>query len=343
MRVLSLLVLSALLWSGCTTDFDVTADPEEKAVVYGIISQNDSIHYMRIQRSFLTESNALVAAGISDSIYFNENVTVTVTELRSNLAKTLTKVNADSVGLPKEAGIFAYDPAYLYRFERKYSDGDSVQIKIRKENSGKEWIARTQIVSDFDISVNATTRINLVSENNPYRLNWRSAAGAKVYDLIFRFHYLEWDAGNPSNKAEQFVDWLAFSGKTSSGKEGGELLNQQISGSGFFTRLSSQIETDPDKFRKIDSSKGLEIIMYAAGSEIYNFNRVREAQSGLLANEFLPSFTNVEGGGLGIFSSSYVKTEGGLLFTRSTVDSIACGQNTKDLNFKNSKGELGCD
>ena len=45
--------------NSCETDFDTTTDWEDITVVYGIIDQNDSMQYIKINKAFLGEGNVL--------------------------------------------------------------------------------------------------------------------------------------------------------------------------------------------------------------------------------------------------------------------------------------------
>src|SRR5688500_9231097 len=107
------LLLSFLLFS-CEQDFDVTADYQEIPVVYGLLNQQDippnNYHYIRIQKGYLIEGNALVAAGVADSVYYSDSISVQMKTLPTGATYNLVKVNGDLLGLPKESGTFANSP-----------------------------------------------------------------------------------------------------------------------------------------------------------------------------------------------------------------------------------------
>ena len=67
------LILSAfaVLFTACETDFDVNAKWEETTVVYGLLDASTDTQYVRINKAFLGEMDALQMGQYSDSIYFS--------------------------------------------------------------------------------------------------------------------------------------------------------------------------------------------------------------------------------------------------------------------------------
>ncbi|MCC7244082.1 MAG: hypothetical protein IT269_00265, partial [Saprospiraceae bacterium] len=56
MQKLLFLPLLALLVASCSNDFDVAAPWKEIPVVYGLLSPQDTAHYIRIEKAFLDAS-----------------------------------------------------------------------------------------------------------------------------------------------------------------------------------------------------------------------------------------------------------------------------------------------
>jgi hypothetical protein len=53
LRQLVLLLLIPLAFTSCETDFELNAEWKDITIVYGILNQNDTAHYIRIQKAFL--------------------------------------------------------------------------------------------------------------------------------------------------------------------------------------------------------------------------------------------------------------------------------------------------
>jgi hypothetical protein len=56
-----------LLLVSCSTDFDINETWKDTTIVYGIVNQNDSITYIKVNKAFLGDGDALMMAQIRDS------------------------------------------------------------------------------------------------------------------------------------------------------------------------------------------------------------------------------------------------------------------------------------
>ena len=66
-----LFLLSTILLFSCETEFEINADWQELMVVHGILDQSQQEQFVRINKAFLGEQDALVMASISDSSNYN--------------------------------------------------------------------------------------------------------------------------------------------------------------------------------------------------------------------------------------------------------------------------------
>ena len=57
-----LLFLSLIFITSCSTKLDVNAEYKDITVVYGLLNQNDSIHYIKINKAFIGDDNAYYMA-----------------------------------------------------------------------------------------------------------------------------------------------------------------------------------------------------------------------------------------------------------------------------------------
>lgn len=79
-KYLFLCFVAASLTSSCEDDIILDGDFVETAVVYGLLDQADSIHFIKITRAFIGPGSALTIAQIADSSYFDQ-VEATVNEV----------------------------------------------------------------------------------------------------------------------------------------------------------------------------------------------------------------------------------------------------------------------
>ena len=87
-RFLSLLFLAALFLQSCSEDLKLAGDFKETAIVYGLLDQADSLHYVKITRAFIGPGNALDIAQIADSSYFDQ-VDATISEVVNGTVEIL--------------------------------------------------------------------------------------------------------------------------------------------------------------------------------------------------------------------------------------------------------------
>ncbi len=80
--------LGLIVLNSCNEKIELIGDFVETAVVYGLLDQADSLHYIKINRAFIGPGNALEIAQIADSSYFT-NVDATISEyLNGNLTRS---------------------------------------------------------------------------------------------------------------------------------------------------------------------------------------------------------------------------------------------------------------
>ena len=80
LKYLSIFVAGALALNSCEEDIILDGDFVETAVIYGLLDQADSIHFVKITRAFIGPGSALDIAQIPDSSYFDQ-VEATVSEV----------------------------------------------------------------------------------------------------------------------------------------------------------------------------------------------------------------------------------------------------------------------
>ena len=77
-RLILLLLISFPLFYSCDHTLNVNAPWKDITVVYGLLNQNDSIHYLKITKAFLGEGNALMFSKIPDSSNYPDKLDVRV-------------------------------------------------------------------------------------------------------------------------------------------------------------------------------------------------------------------------------------------------------------------------
>ncbi len=341
-----------LAWAGCSTDFDLNADFVETPVVYGLLDASDTVHYVRINRAFLSDqTDAITLAQDPSAIYYGDELSVVVEELQfGNVINTfvLSRVDGDTLGFPKDTtGIFASSPNILYRFTATLDQDNAYRLVAVNEETGKEVRATTQIIDDFKI-----TRPNeeaifpqyfSLSPQGIYQFSFLNARDAALYDLTLRFHYRtaryfqSGDSIQITGSAD--IDWKWRDEYSTIGRDPNETITVEIPGLSFYNFIAEAFEPDPDIFN-ILLPDSVQFIVEAGGEEIYNYQLFNNSTLGITGNQVTDAYTNVEGG-LGLFSTRFSKTSKIYPLTIQTRDSIGCSVATGDLNFTPDQSTAG--
>ena len=79
-KYIILILALSFVFSSCETDFDTIAEWKDITVVYGLLDQKNSVQYIKINKAFLGDGNALVYAQEPDSSNYGFPLTVLVEE-----------------------------------------------------------------------------------------------------------------------------------------------------------------------------------------------------------------------------------------------------------------------
>lgn len=342
-KIAALLLLGVVLITiqACTQDFDVSADYKEVPVVYGLLSSNENVHYIRIQKGFLIDGDAFPAAGVADSVYYSDSLVVTLKELPNGGTFTLTRVdgNTEVPAIPKDGGQFANSPNILYKFTGSLNPSKEYQLTVvRGETNDVITTAKTKLVSDFTISFpEAGSKFDLKTVQVPI-VYWFTAGNAGIYDLTIRFNYLEFANGTTGPPVKDtFVDIVILKNNIFGNGSPADPRTTELNGEYILRAIAAGIPANDAVYREFNETKGMQFRFGAGGIELANYINSKLAQSGITSNEALPPYTNIQNG-VGLLSSRYFKNVDGVLLGDKGLDTLSCSPITSGLKFKNSLG-----
>jgi len=348
-------ILVLALFSGCKQDFDLTADYKETPIVYGLLNQQDAVHYVRIQKGYLIDGNAKIAAGITDSIYYPDVLTVKlVPYLNGNPNGTpFTLQRVENTGSLKDSGVFAYDPNVLYSFTGNLDPNRTYQLQVTNTSNGYTFSSQRQegktftdagisLIQDFQIVTPAVRgqRIN-IANSTPFKIIWYAAGNAALYDVRVRFPYKEYDLTTNALLKDTFTDVYMVKSRDGEGINSGSTIFEEFNFTVLLNSLKSALNPNnqtQNVYRKFNESRGMTFYFSAGGIELSKYILIQSAQQGSISsNEALPPYTNIKGG-YGLFSSRYNKQFDSVLIDNKGLDSIACSPLTSGLNFRKADG-----
>ena len=102
----------------CETDFEVNANWKEVTVVYGLLDQSQQQQYIKINKAYLGEGDALQMASVADSINYNPvDLVVKIYKVKDGTfgsVDTIGFVTLYDTILEKEEGLFSTDENIIY-------------------------------------------------------------------------------------------------------------------------------------------------------------------------------------------------------------------------------------
>lgn len=323
-------IIIASVFVGCKNDLDVTADYKEITVVYGLLNQRDTAHYIKINKAYLGEGNAFLMAEVSDSVnYKAADLDVKLEEYNANGVLTNTFPLYRTVNeIAKDTGLFANDANILYKLKHHLDSTRNYKLIINNNKTGNTITSQTNLIKGLTIqspSLNST--INLIPVNNfPFTVKFKSEKYAQVYSLSIRFNYNDDASGVITN---HFVDWK-FPNVKSNTANGGEDVLIPLDGEGLYRLIADQVPPAPAG--TVRHSGKLEFTFYAGGEQLSIYLDVNGVSNTLQQEK--PEYTNINNG-LGIFSSRYNTTRGNITLSPQSLDSLINGRFTGELGFVN--------
>ena len=310
MNIKNLIPYLAVFFSGifflssCKNDVDVIGEWKEIPVVYAIFSplqdtfNGQPLNYFRIEKAFLDpNTDALQIAQRPDSLYYGINELEVVLYEKYvtgpyRLIDTLQCVDAATLGVTRDPGIFATSPNYVYVFNAPVFANDQdryYKLVIKNNNSGKTYTqfcrgitignfsSSNSSYDNFSFTLPTTPRvgqdnrpINWANRNpvststnpwllNPVTFNWSQPVNAAIYDLSLIFKYAEFqvDANEqeiPGTRVYKDITWKAARNRFPQGE----------------TRLTSPFQND-EKFYYFIKSPGGSVATDLFGENFFTF------------------------------------------------------------------------
>lgn len=342
--VYTILIVGLVLLWGCKQDLEIaTSHYKDIPVVYSLLNLHDygndgNTHYIRIQKGYLLKGNAYTATGIIDSIYYDSLKVQLVSSQPGISPITLTRIDGSTVGLNKDTGIFATTPNYLYTFHSALSGSQTYTLLVMKTNGDTLATAVDSIVNNFNIY--SPSRVGgssiAFSNSQPQVLTWGNAQNGSVYDLTVRFYYKEFTV-TPATENDTYIDIPIFQSFFPP-NDGSSNITFSLTSSLITSYLANNLTADPNIYREFNFQKGMQFKFAAGGNALAQYFLQQQAQTGLTSSNALPTYTNISGGGVGVFSSRNYQEIDSIVLTPNGLDSLACDPNASKLNFLNSVG-----
>ncbi len=304
----------ALLFYSCDNEFDVNSSWEEIMIVYGLLNPAEEQQYIRINKAYLGEGNALNMATISDSIQYNSDIEVSVsTEINGEIIDVLFH---DTI-IEKDTGIFAIDNNIIYtaiipKSLNFFSSDRVYNLNVNNLITNNSVSANTGVIDNFSfLSFNPSYKFGFYNPSQPdsskflvKTLSWNKFPNGNIYQLILKFNYLEDGILNSLNWQQPITNYE------------GSSMTVRLEGARFFSFLRSQLNDNNSVTREYVD---IDLIMIVGTEELETYINTNKPLTGIVQQR--PEFTNINNG-IGLFTSRYIHIEPGLGITLDTQDFI---------------------
>ncbi len=317
-----LIFSSLLFFNSCETDFDINANYQDVTVVFGLLDQ-DSTTYVKINKAFLGEGNALIMAQIEDSSNYLNELNVTIEEWSGS--DHLNTFELDTITITnKEEGVFYNPYQILYKTDAPLNEDNTYKLRII--NGEKEITSETKLINDFYMTKpRAGGTYIVLTETTQKAVEWVSAINGKRYEVVIRFNYKE-KFIDQADTVYKHIDWVLGTVKSNT-SIGGEEMEMIYFGESFYFLCAQNIPYNDQSIEDKVHYRlplNLDFIISVAGEDMNTYMEVNEPSSSIVQDK--PEFTNIENG-IGLFSSRYQKTRSKLLKSESVAI-------LRDLNIK---------
>ena len=334
-KYFSLLLLAVILFSlaSCKKTLTVNAEWKDVSVVFGLLDQTESVHYVKVTKAFLGPGDALQFAAISDSSNY-DSLQVYMQEYNNTILLRTIALH-DTTIQNKDSGIFYCPQQRVYVTSAKLLPELTYHLVINvinKDGTIKKTVeGNATLIGDLDVSIPMSVARASFQSGKMTEVKWTSAKGGVRYQVNIRIHYLETPNGDPNQSVFKSLDWLALSNLKSLSEKGGQTMDYYINGDGFYSFIGSQLKNDTVNGQVVTRALRTCDFIFTVGSEdLSTYMDVTEPSMTIIQER--PPFTDIVNG-IGLFSARTVKSVDSLLYSTFTLDEIKTNQYTKNLGF----------
>lgn len=284
-------LLALLILPACDNKIEIVGPQKETVVVYGLINKNDSIHYIKINKGFISETEAPVQlAKDADNLFF-DSLKVELINTQSGMRYLLSKE-----AIEKDPGNFASDVNYVYSLNQKFAENTPLQIRVENPLSGNVYTSNCQLIGDPKVSTPSQVSVDFYrfAAGYDFPILFTGNRDAERYQILIHFLYEEIDQTNQTIKKDT-ITWNFSQGRFSGNKN----IIIRTDGQVFYDFLSSQLEQKPSNIQR----RGLSITFeYWFGDKELDTYADVYGNTGIGVVQKKPEYSNIDGG-YGLFAS----------------------------------------
>ena len=317
-KIAIFLLLISTLFMACETDFEVNAEWKEVTVVYGLLDQSQQQQYIKINKAYLGEGDALQMASVADSVNYNpEDLEVKIFKVNydefSGSVDTLSFVTLYDTILEKDDGLFATDKNIIYTtptnpfFLTNNADKKDYILSIYNKKTKRIVSAKSNLIHELNLDIPPSKPMGfygiipnpvvLPLDKSQTTVNWYHAKNGKIYQIIARIYYTDFFQ---NDTISNYIDWTVHPDPY----DGSSEMHYTFEGDVFVNTLATKI-TNTDTNLIARRLSHIELFFTVGSEDLYTYMAVNEPFEGIVQER--PIFTNINNG-IGLFSCRYNKS-----------------------------------
>ncbi len=345
----------AVFLASCSNDFDLIDNKREIPVIYGILSKQDSAHYIRIERAFADENkSAPELAKNVDSLYYKD-ITVQLIRAKDNKTYTLQQVDGNKEGYKRQSGIFADAPNYLYKIkasEIKLETNEIYKLLVKRKDGTILTEAQTVIVPDMVLEerITAPGKPPLINAGSikvawvgldplaadPKYSDKQVIGNAKMFDvsMIVEITEAPKDGSTPQRIELVWDITRSFVPNPNNGEltlAANSVTYRSQEPNAFYRFIDRSLTNSKPALRRVE---GIKYKIASGGNDLYQYINVGNINTGITGTEVLPTYSNIKNG-YGVLSSKNYFISDSYALGKSSLDSLINGSITKKYGFAN--------
>lgn len=354
-NLLLTLATVTVLFNSCKNELNILAPYKETVSVYAILNPREPRQYVRINKVYQGEGNAYVMATVNDSVNYQQGVlqvSLTRTYFGANVLTTVgnptkTEIILKDTVIQLNSGPFNSNQRLWYTNDVLYPVGE-YHLKIKNTRTGDEFTSTSTMI-DSILPPGITQPLGppyypvaYSPSNPPYyyldlsvptsqrKVKFYTIPNARDYACIIRFRYID---SITTGNVMRTVDY-EFSRLSSATLDGGEVLEFDYKSGELFDYIYGEITKTPEPsgllFRRIVN---IEYIVTAGAQDFADFLKISAPSTSVAQDK--PTYSNIEGGGYGIFScrSTFHAPK---QLANATIDYLATKKPYCNLRFLNA-------
>ena len=325
------LFILSMLFMACETDFEVNANWKEVTVVYGLLDQSKQQQYIKINKAYLGEGDALQMASVADSVNYNpEDLVVKIYKVKNGTfgtVDTIGFVTLHDTILEKEEGLFSTDENIIYTVPSNFflvtnADEKDYILSIYNKKTKRIVSSRTNLIHELNLDIPPSKPMGFYSsipappipmplEKSQTTVNWYHAKNGKIYQIIVRIYYTDFFQ---NDTISDYIDWIQpqiiYDGNTE--------MRYTFEGDVFVNILANKIKNTNSNLiaRRLSH---VELFFTVGSEDLYTYMAVNEPFEGIVQER--PVFTNINNG-IGLFTCRYNKSHS-MSFSSSTSEGVS--------------------